>query len=220
MTRTDLDRIRQRQRHYEWDLARDAHATAAAKLVAGKTHDLSNLVQIVQLATGELARRCGDDCREFLADLDRASVAAQTSLAQMMTMAWPEPAIARGVPVGVAITAAVDIMRSYVAIDMHLAVDPETATRCMAEDLEHLVLGLALDVLGRVPRLELFVRERQIEGKPWVEIVRGALSSSAIDGFELRVVEAIALRAGGELAVSERREGGTEVVVALPVVRA
>ena len=219
MTRTDLDRIRQRQRHYEWELARDAHTAAAAKLVAGKTHDLLNLVQIVQLASGELARRCDEPSQEFILDLQRAAVDAQVALVQLMEVARPERPIVRGVPVGAAITAAIETVRAFVAVDVHLAVAPETATRCMAEDLEHLVIGLALDVVDDVPRIELAVRERTIDGKPWVEIVRGALPRSE-GSFELRVVEAIAARAGGELAVSERRDGEIEVIVALPVVLA
>ena len=219
MTRTDLERIRLRQRHYEWDLARDAQTAAAAQFVAGKTHDLLNLVQIVQLATGELARRCDATSQEFIADLDRAGAEAQRNLAELMAVARPPRQIIRGVPVGAAITAAVETVRSFVAIDVHLCCAPETATRCMAEDLEHLVIGLALDVMGEVARIELAVRERTIEGKPWVEIVRGGLIADN-DSFELRVVEAIAVRAGGELARSERRDGGTEVVVALPIVPA
>jgi hypothetical protein len=39
------------------------------------------------------------------------------------------------------------------------------------------------------------------------------------DRFELRAVEAIVKRAGGELATSDRRGGGEELVVALPIIR-
>jgi hypothetical protein len=217
MTRTELDRIRQRQRHYEWELGRDTQIAAAAQLVAGKTHDLLNLVQIVQLATGELARRGDAESQEFIADLERAGIDAQHRLGELMAVARPPRTIVPGAAVGAAITAAVALVRPFVAIDVHLGVEPATVTRCRAEDLEHLILGLALDVLDEVPRIELAVRERTIEGKPWVELVRGALTTSG-DAFELRVVEAIALRAGGELARSEGRTG-TEVIVALPVVR-
>lgn len=218
MTRTEIDRLRMRQRAFEWELARDAQTKAAAQLVRGKTHDLMNLVQIIQLATGELSRRCDDTGQEFVKDLERAGADAQASLNALMEVARPALEIVKGVPVGVAITGALEAVRPLMAIDVHLAVAPDTATRCMAEDLEHLVLGLALDVLGDAPRIELFVRERTIDKAPWVEIVRGALTSPREDDFELRVVEAIAARAGGELAVSDRREGGTEVIVALPVV--
>jgi len=55
----------QRQRRFEWALAREEHGRAASRLVAGKTHDLMNLVQIVQLATYELERRCGASIQIF-----------------------------------------------------------------------------------------------------------------------------------------------------------
>ncbi|HEY4059455.1 MAG TPA: hypothetical protein VGM39_22710, partial [Kofleriaceae bacterium] len=65
---------------------------------------------------------------------------------------------------------------------------------------------------------ELTVRERPMSGAPWIEIVRGLAEDAVSDGFDLKLVEVITSRAGGEMASSERRGGGTEVVVALPVV--
>jgi len=47
--------------------------------------------------------------------------------------------------------------------------------------------------------------------------VRGTPPLTAEDSFERRAIEAIAHRAGGEVASSERRDGGEELVVALPV---
>ncbi len=214
MTRTDLTALRERQRHYEWALARESSIAATTVLVAGKTHDLLNLVQIIQLATGELARRCDAPGQEFIDDLTRAAADAQVSLTALMAAARPARAIVRGAPVGVALTAAIEVARTLVAIDVHLAVDPDTATACTAEDLEQLVLGLTLDAASHV---ELAVREREISGVRHVEIVRSALAVA--DPFELGIVEAIAVRAGGELGTSEARAGGTEVIVALPVVR-
>jgi hypothetical protein len=138
--------------------------------------------------------------------------------------------------------AAVETMRaaSTIPVDLHLAVWPELTTRCSASELEHLVFGLALDAVAELvgdtaPPIELFVRERTIEGKPWLEIVRGArpereaASEAAPDAvadtvdplsehFDLRAVEAIAIKNGGELARSERRGGGIEVIVALPLI--
>jgi hypothetical protein len=66
--------------------------------------------------------------------------------------------------------------------------------------------------------IELFVRQRTIDGKPWLEIVRGARAVLDGEHFDLRAVEAIAIKNGGELGRSERRGGGTELVVALPMV--
>jgi hypothetical protein len=85
------------------------------------------------------------------------------------------------------------------------------------------VIGLLLDAVevrgGEGPPVELLVRERVIAGSPWIELVRGDEPLTGGDRFELRVVEAIAHRASGEVARSERRGGGgEEVIVALPQV--
>jgi ActR/RegA family two-component response regulator len=245
MTKTDERLLLvERQRRFEWQLARDVHSRAAAHFVAGKTHDLLNLVQIVQLASAELTRRCGSgDAAEFIADIIKASVDAQHQLAELMAVARPEEVIVAGAPVGAAITAAVDTVRaaSTIAVDLHLTARPAVTTRCSATELAHLVYGLALDAApaagdepavgdptGADPRpagktagvpsprdpaspIELFVRERTIDGKPWLEIVRGARVGLDGEHFDLRAVEAIAIKNGGELASSE-------VVVALPLV--
>ncbi|HEX3758826.1 MAG TPA: hypothetical protein VHW23_08980 [Kofleriaceae bacterium] len=245
----------ERQRRFEWQLAREAQTQAAARFVAGKTHDLLNLIQIVQLASLELERRCTADAGEFIADLRKAAEDARHQLAELMAVARPEEIIVPGAHVGAAITAAVETVRaaSTIEVDLHLAVAPEVTTRCSAEELAHVIYGLTLDAAtaedeagdsaprgsersetggggpdgsaggagGRAPRgIDLFIRERTIDGKPWLEIVRGARVELAGEHFDLQAVEAIAVKNGGELAHSERRGGGTELVVALPVVRA
>ena len=74
MTKTDARlTLCQKQRRFEWELAREEQTRTAAKLVAGKTHDLMNLVQIVQLASEELATRCGESGKDFIDDLRRAA---------------------------------------------------------------------------------------------------------------------------------------------------
>lgn len=216
----------ERQRRFEWQLAREVQTQVAARFVSGKTHDLLNLVQIVQLASHELARRSSPDALEFIDDLRKAAEDAQRQLTELMALARPDEVIAAGAPVGAAITAAVETVRaaSTIAVDLHLTVGPDVATRCSAAELEHVIFGLTLDAVTEAEQpsgdpgpIELFVRERTIDGKPWLEIVRGA--RVAIDGehFDLRAVEAIAEKRGGELAQSERRGGGTELVVALPL---
>lgn len=233
MTKTD-ERMAlvERQRRFEWELARDAQSRVASQFVAGKTHDLLNMVQIVELASLELARRCSPDAVEFIADLQRAADDAKHQLTALMALARPDTIIAAGDPVGAALTAAVETVRaaSTIPVDLHLTVGAEVTTRCTASELAHLIYGLALDAVAdpsvdRRPAgaptgtIELFVRERTIEGTPWLEIVRSARTVTEGDHFDLRAVEAIAIKNGGELAQSERRGGGTEVVVALPVVR-
>ncbi len=223
MTRTEAEvdarlALSRRQRRFEWQLARAEMTRAAARLVAGKTHDMLNLVQIVQLATLELEKRCEPTAREFLDDLQRAAADAQRSLLELMAIARPDEPIVRGAPVGPAVDAAIAALRSVIRLAVHLAVPAETATRCTADELEHLLIGLALDAGDGPDAVELHVRERTIDGKPWIEIVRATSHVPPGERFELRAVEAIAERAGGELATSERRGGGEELVVALPVV--
>src|SRR5262245_54692828 len=70
----------ERQRRFEWQLAREVQTQVAARFVAGKTHDMLNLIQIVQLATLELERRCTADAAEFIVDLRKAAVDAQHQL--------------------------------------------------------------------------------------------------------------------------------------------
>lgn len=218
----------ERQRRFEWQLARDAHARAAGQFVAGKTHDLLNLVQIVQLATLELARRVPAEAQEFIVDLTRAADDAKQQLSSMMAVARPEEVIRAGAPIGAAITAAVEAVRaaSTIAVDLQLTADSDATTRCDADELAHLIFGLVLDAVNAAEEtaaptpapIELVVRSRTIERKPWLEIVRGARAPSEGERFELRAVELIATKNGGELAPSERRDGTVELVVALPIV--
>ena len=237
MTKTD-ERLAlvERQRRFEWALARDAQSRAASQFVRGKTHDLLNLVQIVELASLELSRRCGGDAIEFIDDLIKAADDAKHQLTELMAVARPEAVIVPGAPVGAALTAAVATVRaaSPIAVDLQLTARAEVATRCSAAELAHLIYGLVLDavaddaVAGQAPApaargpIELVIRERTIEGKPWLEIVRSARTVSPADAdaehFDLRAVEAIAVKNGGELGQSELRAGGTELVVALPIV--
>lgn len=224
MTKTEARlALSQRQRRFEWALARDEQTRAAGKFVSGKTHDLLNLVQIVQLASLELEKRCDATGKEFLDDLTKAAADAQRQLSELMAVARPEEVVKRGAPVGAAVDAAMSSLRSAIAVDIHLAPPPDTATRCTAAELEHILIGLALDAADDPARaeakIELFVREREIGGAAWIEIVRASSYRPAGDRFELRAVEAIAQRAGGEVATSDRRGGGEELVVALPVIR-
>src|SRR5687767_16023515 len=129
MTKTEARlALSQRQRRFEWQLAREEQTRAAAKLVAGKTHDMLNVVQIVQLATLELEKRCDATAREFLDDLSRAATDAQKSLTELMALARPDETIKRGAPVGRAVDAATSALRSAIVVDIHLATPPDTAT--------------------------------------------------------------------------------------------
>lgn len=215
MTRTEaLLAVVQRQRRFEWQLARDEQQRIAGALVAGKTHDLLNLVQIVNLASLEIEKRSEPSAKEFLDDLLRAAEDAKVSLRQLMELARAERPIVHAL-VAPAVAAALASLREIVTPKLELALEPDTVTRCTTEELEHLILGLVLDVVDQ--DFELMIRERQIDGRRWVELVRSSVTIPAGDRLELRVVDAIAHRAGGELAMSDRRGGGIDVVVALPV---
>lgn len=214
MTKLELVQL---QRRFEWELARNEYTRAAGTLVAGKTHDLLNLVQIVQLASGELATRCDETGQEFVADLIRAAHEAEVSLKGLMAVARPEREALRGPAVGAVVAETVEAMRPGVPIDLHLEIAPESASALSAEELRYLVRGLALDA-SESPGAALLVRDRTISGAPWIEFVRAA-DRPGFEGelsFDLRAVEMLVVRAGGELSCAERRGGGSELVVALP----
>jgi len=219
MTKTEARlALVQRQRRFEWELARDEQRLTASRLVASTTHDLLNFVQIVQLSSLALRRSCDAEGKQFLDDLARSATDVQVPLRALTQLARPELVVGRGPAVGAVVTRVVAELRAAVEVDLQLAVDAATATAMTAEQLEYLVIGLALDAAA-APRIELCVRDRTIDGKPWVEIMRGTEASEATPdhaGFELRGVELLATTGGGELARSERRGGGTELVVALP----
>jgi signal transduction histidine kinase len=217
-----------RQRRFEWALARDEQGRTAARLVAGKTHDLRNLLQIFRLATAQLERCCDASARSLLDDIQRTVDDAHRSLTELLDACErstrPAERAVRGAAVGAAVEAAVAALRGAIAVDARIEAPPAAVTHCTAEELEHLVIGLVLDASDaagperEAPPIELAVRARPIAGAPWIELVRGGAVAPGGDRFELRVVEAIAQRAGGELATSERRGGGEEVIVALPEV--
>jgi hypothetical protein len=211
-----------RQRRFEWALARDEQTRTAARLVAGKTHDLLDLVHVIRLSASGLEARCDARGGELVRDLQRTAEGAHRSLAELMAVARPAPGDARGTPIGAAVEAAVASLEGAIALSARIEAPLAAATRCAAEELEHLVIGLVLDADGEAAAadrpVELLVRARERAGAPWIELrCRGPAATSG-DRFELRVVRAIAQRAGGELSVVPRPGGGEDVVVALPEV--
>lgn len=205
----------QRQRRFEWALARDEQTRVANRLVAGRTHDLLNLIQIVELAVFRL-RHDGVGAEDTLDELSRASASAAAELSKIMEVARPEVVIARGAPVAETVLAIAPALREVADLELHVDISTATATRCSAEELEHLLIGLVLDAVDQ--RMALTVRERTIEGMLHVEIVRGTSKEPDGDGHELRTVTAIVERNGGEVATSERRGGGIELILSLPII--
>jgi hypothetical protein len=206
----------EKQRRYAWDLARDEQTRTAAKLVAGKTHDLLNLIQIVQLAAPELTERAADDLsKELAADIARAAGDAHAQLDTMMAVARPEVKPVRGPAVGGVLARVTGALGRDFELGVDWSLHADAATTLDAAALEHLMIGLVLDA-GAAPWIELTVRERAMSGAPWIEIMRGTADTTG-DGFDLKLVEVIVSRAGGEMATSERRGGGTELILSLPV---
>jgi hypothetical protein len=184
-------------------------------LVASRTHDLLNLVQIVKLAVIPLREACGSH-REILDELDTSADRAHRSLTELMAVARPVE-LAPGAPVGATVASVLGTLRAVHALEIHVTVDSKTTTACTEAELEHLLIGLVLDAIDE-PAITIQLRERVIDDQPWIEILRTTRSPATGDGFELRAVTAIAARAGGELATSDTRDGDSELVIALPVV--
>jgi len=222
MTKTDprLELV-ERQRRFEWGLASVAQTRAAGAMVAGKTHDLLNFIQIVQLTVQELARRHALEGSELLVDLVSASTTAHHQLAAMMAIARPTEVIVAGAPVGAVITAAIDAIRTAgIAVALDVTARPELTTRCSADELAHVLYGLAraAPATARTVAIDLVIRERTIERAPWLELLCGTPAAIDDEPFDLCAVDVVAGLRGGELSRSERRGGGSELIVALPLV--
>lgn len=198
--------LSERRRRYEWQLAQAVQVAAAADFVAGKTHDLANLVQIVQLATAALERHCPPEAQRYLEELSRAGDDAHRSLTALIARARPEPIIVRGDPLGPALAAATAALAPF-TVDLTSTADPATTTRALADDLEQLLVALAL---AAPPPIAIRARTRAIAGAPWLELLRAC--PTAPDPHELAVLAAIATRAGGEASYSDG-----ELAVALPI---
>ncbi|HEV7556818.1 MAG TPA: hypothetical protein VGO00_15235 [Kofleriaceae bacterium] len=188
-----------RQRDFEW-------ATTAARL-RDQGHDLRNLIQIVELASAALRGAVGDELTGLVDELQRVAMMMKRDLDRR------EPGEAA--PVGDAVRAAVELVRSAVSeLVVTVRVDATTTTVLTEPEVEQLVLGLVLDGGRNAAAIDLLVRERPIAGLRWVELVCGIDAPPA----ELRAVQAMAERGGGEVTVTDRRGGGNEIAVALPAV--
>ncbi len=218
MTRIEaLAALRAWQRAFEWDLARLHHGRATAlELVRRHSHDLFDHIQIVELASLELDRRTeGTPAHELVADVAAAGTAlkhvVQRLIASATAPAEPPTDVAiAGEVVAAAIARAAPAITPPIALEL---ASPAARVACSAEELEHLVVGLLVEAAA-ARTIALLVRERTIEDVAWLELVRTTEVLSP-DADELRIVDAIAARAGGEVSRSEVR-GGEELVVALP----
>jgi hypothetical protein len=209
----------ERVRTIELALARAEHARAAASLVRGRTHELGNQVQILRLASIELERRATAEQSELITDLRAAAEAANQALAEMLSAARPEDRKDPGEPVAPVVRQAIELVRAAtsVPIEIHLDLTEDVRTRATAAELEACVMQVLLAATwgpGAATRLDVRARQRQIEKKPWIEllVIADRLPFDAPPG----VIQSVAEAAAGGASLSDGRTG-VELALELPV---
>jgi hypothetical protein len=220
-----IDRIRR----VEHSLARDEQAKIAAALMKGRSHDLGNHIQIVKLTAHELERRAQDraDFLELITDMRQSAEQATALLAAMVAAARPAERTEVGPVVTSTVRAAVDQGRAAVpgSLELRIDLDDTVHTFASAEELEAIVLASILDAATSA-RMTIVVRERLIQGRRWVELLRVDDRQQFGDGelahmFEphslLHVIAGAAKAAGGEASLSPGRSG-LELAIELPIV--
>lgn len=217
-----IDKIRR----VEYALALHEQARIAAELMKGRSHDLGNMVQIVKLSALELARRVDrPDVAELVTDMKLAAEEATTILNDMFAAARPSERTLVGPAVGQAIRAAVELARPAIAsaIELRIELAENVQTHATGEELEAFVLAALLDAHHAV-RITLLARERMIENRRWVELLRvddrrlhdGELANMFEPHSLLHLVASVAKQAGGEASLAPGRTG-LELVIELPV---
>ena len=221
-------RLLERIRRTEQELWRAEQARVAAQLMRGRSHELGNFMQIVKLSALEIDRRIGKEPElvELVADLRQTADQATALLADMFAAARPPDRMLLGPVMTNAVRAAVDLARPAIAapIELRIDLDDTVHTYCTSEEIETIVIASLLDAASAT-RISLVLRERVIQNKRWVELLRNDNRQELADGelahmFEphslLHVVVAAAKEAGGEASISPGR-GGLELAVELPV---
>ncbi len=217
----DRDRVRvqllERLRRFEWEVAREDHARAVHDLVRGSSHELLNFVQIVDLASQALAPHCAAAGEEFLVDLARAAADAKAAVRQLHALARVDRVPGHTAAAACA-GAAIELVGGAVDdLDAKVRIADDVVVAWAREELELLLIALALD--GRPERggrVELLVRTRDIDGRTRLEIVCGPIDAT---GVGVRLAAILAMRIGGDAVVGERRGGGDELAVDVPIVR-
>ena len=229
-----IDRIRR----VEHSLAHVEQARVATALMNGRVHRLGNAFQIVQLSSLELARRLDRadvpangnddlDTKELVREMRTAADQAVALLTEMIAATRDTERSAAGPVVTHTIRVAIDLARAAIAapIELRVELDDNVHTYCTAEELETIVIAAVLDA-ANATKLTFVLRERRIQNKRWVELLRCDDRQQFNDGdlahmFEphalLHVVAGIARLAGGEASLAPGR-GGLELAVELPIV--
>lgn len=223
-------RLLERIRRVEHTLAREEQAKIATQLMKGRSHDLGNLMQIVKLSALELERRAQSDERadlvELTTDMRAAAEQATGVLADMFAAARPEERTLVGPVVTHTLRAAVELARPAFAgtIELRIDLDDTVHTYSSAEELEAMIVASILDAV-HATRLSIIARERVIQSKRWVEILRiddrqqfgdGELAHMFEPSSLLHTVASAAKEARGEVSLAPGR-GGLELAIELPV---
>jgi len=222
-----IDRVRR----VEHVLARGEQARIAAQLMRGFSHELGNQVQIVKLSALELARRVADtkaDIAELIADMTGGPETRRTILMQMFAAASGNDGRSIvGPPIGNAVRAGVELVRPALTsqIDLRIDLDESVQTYAPADELEALMIAALLDA-GAAERITLVLRERMIQNKRWVELLRIDDRHHLADGDYAQMVEphsllhivaGVAKLAGGDASLAPGRSG-LELAIEMPVV--
>lgn len=214
-----IDRIRA----VEFRLARAAQGEIARATLRDHLHTLGNAVQIVDLASAQLAKQAHDP-DGLVSDIRTAAVEAHATLGKIVALAQPVPRAGVTTPFAPTVRAALDTVRPALPIEVavHDELLASTAScRLDADELELLAIAILLDAHA-APTLSLALRERTISGAAWFELIRhdtrpGAVSldSELVPPSLLAVADQLARLGGGELSLAPGRHGH-ELVVALP----
>lgn len=229
-------RLVERVHRVAYGLAREEQANVATALLKGRSHDLGNAIQIVKLSALELERRAKDraDLVELLADMRQAAEQAAALLADLLAAARPAERTRPGPPVAPVLRGAVELARAAYAgiIELRDELDDTVTTLATGDELEATMLAALIDAMtpaststAGATRISVVLRERTIERKRWVEVLRiddrKSLGDSEVArAFEppslLHVVAGVAKQADGEVSLAPGRNG-LELALALPV---
>jgi hypothetical protein len=214
-----------RVRVVEQRLARAAYADTAAAMLRSVSHELGNSIQIVKLAAGEVARRSTQpEIAHLVEELVRAGDRSSELLAELFAAARPLERSTPGPSVGPAISSAVELARGAIAarVDIDCAIPDFVCTACTADEIEAMVIAMLLDA-STATKIDLLVRERMIQSKRRVEIVRSddrsvppELDVGRALGGPLLVIAAVAKAVDGEVSIAPGR-AGLELAIDLPV---
>ena len=197
-----------------------ARARGASELLGKHIHALGNALQIVELSSLELTR--DSTTSEPLGDLREANERAGEAFGAMLALTKRALRTTIGPPVAPVVRAAVALVAPAVPVELRVELGDGACSRLARDELDAIVAACVLDAVTAT-RLTLLVRERAIENARWIELVRitpsgptGATELVVEPSSWLAVVDALAHEVGGELSLSEGRDG-SELVLAWPL---